>query len=73
MRRWQSCAGARFDLHPEKMHDIAAAGKGIEVVGAIGKTGAAIVKGGKGGIVDDSADCEIVRGEGVPSTQRKNL
>ena len=55
------------------MHDIAA-GKGIEVVGAIGISWArvGIVEGGDGRIVEDSADCEI-GGEGVLSTQRKNL
>jgi hypothetical protein len=54
------------------MHDIVV-GKGFEVVGVIGKTWAAIVKRGEGRIVEDSADCEMVGGEGVPSTQWKNL
>jgi hypothetical protein len=71
MCRWQSCAGARFNLHPEKIHDIVA-GKGIEVVGAIEISWKGIVEGGEGRIVDVSTDCEI-GGEGVLSTQRKNL
>jgi hypothetical protein len=57
------------------MHDIAA-GKGIEVVGAIGISWArvSIVEGGDGRIVEDSADCASeIGGEGVLSTQRKNL